>query len=429
MQRPLRSVHRVARVAVLVSCAAGVAVAAEAPAWAGVVLSESAASPIDRFAGVYSNETLRLELEPDGKGGLKGTIEVAGTSLPVTAAAEGDGLRGEFTSEGHAFAFTARFDGEALLLESDGAEHRLVREKGKPVNPLAKPQAAPKNPLAGSPGEEQPVPAPAPEVDPAFRQSLPHPVGVTLRCPESWRAQTGMGGLVLIPDDAPRDMMGNPAELYLLLYGAAPGASSIKDPGLAERLGSQVTELMPNLRRDGRPEFFDLADRPAATLRFKGRTDDGRAVRAAAYVTLHDGIAVGLFGVGEEAAMQRRGDLPERIFRAARFAPPERNPGLVGAWTYTESYSDPGSGFSMATQHTVELRADGRYTQRSKVAGGTGAVTGSSGGEGSGGRWYADRETIILVGDEGDVTQVGYTLSGGRLMTTDPSGTRQVWNR
>ena len=117
MQRPLRSVHRVARVAVLVSCAAGVAVAAEASAWAGAVLSESAASPIDRFAGVYSNETLRLELEPDGKGGLKGTIEVAGTSLPVTAAAEGDGLRGEFTSEGHAFAFTARFDGEALLLE------------------------------------------------------------------------------------------------------------------------------------------------------------------------------------------------------------------------------------------------------------------------------------------------------------------------
>lgn len=431
MLHPFRLAIPVARAAVLVSCAAGLAAAAVAPAYAGAAAGAWAEAPVDRFVGVYSNGALRLELEPDGEGGLKGTIEVGGAVLPVTAAADGDGLRGEFTSEGHAFAFAARLDGDALVLESDGAEHRLAREGAKPANPLAKPPAAPKNPLGESPAAEKPSPSRAPEaeVDPGFRQKLPHAVGVTLRCPESWRAQSGMGGLVLIPDDAPRDTMGNPAELYLLLYGAAPGASSIKDPGLAERLGGQVTELMPNLRRDGKPEFFDLADRPAATIRFKGRADDGRAVRATAHVTLHDGIAVGLFGVGEEAAMQRRGDLPERVFRAARFAPPERNPGLVGAWSYTDSYSDPGAGFSMAMQHTVNLRADGRYTQRSRVAGGTDAVTGASGGEGSGGRWYADRETIILVGDEGDVTQVGYTLSGGRLMTTDPSGARQVWSR
>jgi hypothetical protein len=388
-------------------------------------------NPLESFAGVFEGDGLRLDLKRE-RDELKGVLIVGDQQFPVTARAAAGGIAGTFTSEGYNFEFTARFDGDQLLLTSDDEMHRLARVRARPANPLSggAKDKEPKNPLTRPAAGDKPR-EPEAEQNNAVRefpQAIRHPLGVTLHAPQAWKVQSSMGSVVMIPDDAAANE-GGPNELYLLLYAHAGDARSVRDQSLMRKISEQIRSSLPNLSGAGDPELFQVQGRDSALLRMKGRSDDGRQFAADVYVTVHEGVAVGLLGLGEQDVMRAREKLARRMFEAMSFGPPAREQRLVGRWSYGDSYSDPTSGFSMATQTSVVLDPGGRYTHSSRVAGGNESVTGSSGGESDRGLWFADQNTIIMLSESGESSQVAYTLSNGRLVTTDAESQRQIWNR
>lgn len=103
---------------------------------------------------------------------------------------------------------------------------------------------------------------------------------------------------------------------------------------------------------------------------------------------------------------------------------------LVGTWQFTESYVS--GDFSMATQFTLIIRADGTYLYGDgKTAGGSGAGSFNSGG-GAGytqGKWKT--ENGIIYADEGTGWQryAQYSCDDNNLLFTFGNGNKQLWNR
>lgn len=109
---------------------------------------------------------------------------------------------------------------------------------------------------------------------------------------------------------------------------------------------------------------------------------------------------------------------------------------LVGVWRRTESMSSVGvgatSGFSMATDYTMELYPDGSVRLSRKSAGGTGSVTfgGTAGGFIQQGRWRTEGRFFFTL-DEGqtDWVAVGeYVVDQQTMMLKTPTG-NFIWYR
>lgn len=107
----------------------------------------------DRFIG----EQMTLELEANAAAAYSGMITYGTQVFPVQATALGNTLRGTFTSEGNDFSFSARREGDALQLETDGAVYTL-QKKRRPANPLAPRTHPARKSGASSPGIPQPRP-------------------------------------------------------------------------------------------------------------------------------------------------------------------------------------------------------------------------------------------------------------------------------
>ncbi len=109
---------------------------------------------------------------------------------------------------------------------------------------------------------------------------------------------------------------------------------------------------------------------------------------------------------------------------------------LVGVWRRTESMSSAGvgatSGFSMATDFTMEIYPDGSVRLSRKSAGGTGSVTfgGTAGGSLQQGRWRTEGRFFFTL-DEGqtDWVAVGeYVVDQQTMMLKTPTG-NFIWYR
>ena len=88
--------------------------------------------PPQPLAGSYSDGQVGLTLEGDGID-FSGTLSVSGQAFQVSARLQGGELIGQF---GSGFGFSARLDGEVLVLTSDGASYRLARQGGPPARAL-----------------------------------------------------------------------------------------------------------------------------------------------------------------------------------------------------------------------------------------------------------------------------------------------------
>lgn len=88
----------------------------------------------DPFVGTFEGDGLHARFESSGDG-YAGAFTLGGRRYTLDATASEGRLRGRFHSEGSAFDFSARFDGDTLVVESGGATYRL-QPLDAPTNPL-----------------------------------------------------------------------------------------------------------------------------------------------------------------------------------------------------------------------------------------------------------------------------------------------------
>lgn len=113
----------------------------------------------------------------------------------------------------------------------------------------------------------------------------------------------------------------------------------------------------------------------------------------------------------------------------------ERDPSLIGAWTYSDTYIS--GDFSATTRLFMQVNPDGSYAYGSgSVSAGLdnsmGSVWGNSeSGDVTRGQWRT-QGGIVYVMEAGSpqwVPYARYYVEGGSLMLTFGNGKRQVWHR
>ncbi|MCO5168110.1 MAG: hypothetical protein M9894_17335 [Planctomycetes bacterium] len=177
-----------------------------------------AAPPRPAWAGAWSDDQLRLVVEP-AAAGFEGSLTVQGATYPVKGKADGPRLQGAFSVQGHDFAFTAALEGDALTLVSEGTTYRLRREQ--PRNPLGAPPP---------PGPGAPPPPGAGEgltgVYDGPAQPLRHQGGFSLEVPQGWRVQEEQEGVLLLAVDASP----TPGAMVLIAHGEIEADDRHKSP-------------------------------------------------------------------------------------------------------------------------------------------------------------------------------------------------------
>src|SRR5690606_11283005 len=120
---------------------------------------------------------------------------------------------------------------------------------------------------------------------------------------------------------------------------------------------------------------------------------------------------------------------PGRDSGTSNTYPAERDPGLIGSWLYTESYSS--GDYSFASQWRLIVNADGTYLDGdAKVAGGGSGVSGTSGGgDYTRGQWKTTNNTIFINEGNGWQPYAGYYLEGNSMLMKFSDGNKQVWKR
>ncbi len=125
----------------------------------------------DPFAGTFRGDGLTLVLRADGVGGYQGEAEEDGIHFQVEGRSEGSILRGSYAFQGQTAPFTARIDGEALVVEAAGDRYTLYRAGGEGLGALETSVSSTDTSVAGPPGAD--------EVD--------HPGwGLRFRIPSGW---------------------------------------------------------------------------------------------------------------------------------------------------------------------------------------------------------------------------------------------------
>lgn len=106
------------------------------------------------------------------------------------------------------------------------------------------------------------------------------------------------------------------------------------------------------------------------------------------------------------------------------------DPGMIGVWRRTDSYSDPISGFSYVIEETLALHGDGTLQFSSKSAGGNSGVTGSTPGQQLKGYWKTENKTLF-TGDYPTgpwMNNGAYLVDASTMMLKQPGGNK-LWNR
>lgn len=113
----------------------------------------------------------------------------------------------------------------------------------------------------------------------------------------------------------------------------------------------------------------------------------------------------------------------------------ERDPALVGAWSYSDTYIS--GDFSATTRLFMQVNADGSYAYGSGgVSAGMdnnlGSVYGNSGsGDVTRGEWRTEGGIVYIrePGAPGWTPYARYYVEGASMMFTFANGERQVWHR
>lgn len=103
---------------------------------------------------------------------------------------------------------------------------------------------------------------------------------------------------------------------------------------------------------------------------------------------------------------------------------------IVGAWTYTDSYSS--GEYSFATQWKLIVNPDGSYIYGDgRVVGGGPGISGDSGsgGDVTRGQWKAENGVLYINTGGGWQAYARYTTNGQSLLMQFGDGSKQLWKR
>lgn len=251
-----------------------------------------------------------------------------------------------------------------------------------------------------------------------------HALGATLLVPAEWEQRTGGGSTTFVPPDAAR-ADGQLSEVASFVYLTAGGIDDVHSPRVVARADAELAGLAQTITRVGEVERVDAADLDGVALHYDMESG-GVQGRADLYVTLHDGLAVGLLVMGERERLERDAAIARAMFGSLRFGAELHEDWIARAWTRGEAYSS--QGFSAATQTTLRLGADGRFVRTSEAAGGDASSCFESGGAGEPGRWCGGAGALVLRYDDGAFAAFTCKLVDGTLVLTDGNGRRSLWN-
>lgn len=258
-----------------------------------------------------------------------------------------------------------------------------------------------------------------------------HDLGAELDVPADWEIVPDDGSSAFVPPGERID--GENARLVCsFVFVEAPGARSLDSLESVEDAAVDTAVLAQFLEHAQDVEFVALRDRAAVVLGFDSH-NEGVDGRIELYATVHGEQIVGLLVAGERASFDAHRPAISAMFQSLRFGPggavatgsvaasaASAGHPLVGRWTHSEGYAS--GGFSIATETTMALSADGRYRWSSEVAGGDSYNGFDSGDAPETGRWSADDGVLRLVCDDGSEREYGFRLVDGTLVLEDASG-------
>lgn len=267
-----------------------------------------------------------------------------------------------------------------------------------------------------------------------------HASGGKFRYPSNWSIKEGDGVVQLIPPDAKE------GELIFIKAEAAEGAT---DPGSAEILAyldGQVSESIPDARREGKPERSVAGAGKGVILNWNG-TLEGRKALIRGYVTIVKSYGVALVAIGSKEAVDSRDKDLRQIFQSIGWGQGKIDQQLVGTWNYWGYKGSSDGKYGREERVQCALNADGSFTynnssETSISASGTDAggnqtwVGGMNSRRGNGwsGTWTADGSTIILNFEDGTSESFRYRFEqqgqNTFLVTEDEGGKKKMeWSR
>lgn len=267
-----------------------------------------------------------------------------------------------------------------------------------------------------------------------------HASGGKFRYPAGWRVQEGEGYVQLVPPDAKE------GELIIIKAESAAGAT---DPGSEEILAyldGQVTESVPDARREGKPEKSVAGAGKGVILNWNG-TVEGRKSLIRGYVTIVKNYGVALVAIGSKETVESRDKDLRQIFQSIGWGQGKVDQQLVGSWNYWGYKGSSDGKYGREEKVQCTLNADGTFTynnssETSISASGTdagGNQTWAGGmnarrGNGWSGTWTADGSTIILNFEDGSSESFRYRFEQqGQnvfLVTEDENGKNKMeWSR
>lgn len=356
----------------------------------------------DPLVGTFRNDEMTVVVTAIGTR-YTGTIAHDGQKFPFSAGKQGEnGLAGSFTDDGEQHAFAGELRDGILVLKSGETSYALRKEQPK-RNPLDRGSAA----RAES--------APKAESD---WKLFKHPTGLSLRHPADWRIQEapdGSGYLLLPPGVAPGG-----EEFYLVGGQAAGDIATAEDPRLAEAAEQLMAQAAPLLQRKGAAEKVRAAASPGISLAW----ESSQGARARMFVTILQGQAIGITGIGTKEKIAAREETLRKIFETLSSGEASLDRSLAGTWrrvgTTTLDARDNAGRLQASSagdhHHAVQLRPDGSCSSRESsrtIAVGQGVAidTGDQVTTKSG-RWSAGEGKLVLTWDGEAPEEYGYVLSG-----------------
>jgi hypothetical protein len=329
-------------------------------------LAGSSAPAADPFVGTFVGNNLRLELE-GGRGRYRGRIQFQGQTFPVIAqSAGGRELKGNFTSEGNNFEFTASLQGTTLAFSTGGTTYQL-RKQGRDTS------AAPTHPLSGGGGKAdarggavaRPIAGSNVVNDP--------PMGVRFSVPPGWKQQKQQAVYVLGHDTIPG--------MVLIIPHSSNSIQELRAAASEPLYQGNDGQLMVT----GPPETL-APNMMAAEYggNIQGQEARGRIVGV---VSPFGGGFLVLAGADAAAYTPQHARLAEEIARSMTFSKPQLPPeaamwrqkltGMRVAYFKHGGSSDLGGSYVWSDKRNIDLCRDGTFQATGGFSGSIGTANAS----------------------------------------------------
>ena len=241
-----------------------------------------------------------------------------------------------------------------------------------------------------------------------------HPSGFSFGHPDGWDVQTTAEGVLLLPDDAPRDAAGEPTEAFVLGGEEAAGIRAADDPQVLAYFRSLYEP--GGFTYAGAGEALENAVGKAAVYRFDGRLPGGDALRHTIYINIHQGLGVFMIHMAAQERAERREPVARAGWSTLGRGAPQFDMNVVGEWHHsrTAHSASPGASVGSTTRSMYRFQSDGRVDLgvTSRVDGHNPGVivTSEGGGDMSSGTFHTHGDSLTITWDNGNISQYTYSV-------------------